>query len=79
MLYHGSPYGREAIDFMDSMCEKHGCTHHPLEVPHPGNEQQSQWLNIRKLKPDYVLLRGWGVMNPVAMQTAVRTGYPVAD
>lgn len=78
MLYHGSPYGREAIDFMDSMCEKHGCTHHPLEVPHPGNEQQSQWLNIRKLKPDYVLLRGWGVMNPVAMQTAVRTGYPVS-
>ncbi len=78
MLYHGSPYGREAIDFMDAMCEKHGCTHHPLEVPHPGNEQQSQWLNIRKLKPDYVLLRGWGVMNPVAMQTAVRTGYPVS-
>ena len=78
MLYHGSPYGREAIGFMDSMCEKHGCTHHPLEVPHPGNEQQSHWLNIRKLKPDYVLLRGWGVMNPVAMQTAVRTGYPVS-
>ncbi len=78
MLYHGSPYGREAIGFMDSMCEKHGCTHHPLEVPHPGNEQQSQWINIRKLKPDYVLLRGWGVMNPVAMQTAVRTGYPVS-
>ena len=78
MLYHGSPYGREAIVFMDAMCEKHGCTHHPLEVPHPGNEQQSQWINIRKLKPDYVLLRGWGVMNPVAMQTAVRTGYPVS-
>ena len=78
MLYHGSPYGREAIDFMDAMCDKWGCTHHPLEVPHPGNEQQSQWINIRKLKPDYVLLRGWGVMNPVAMQTAVRTGYPVS-
>lgn len=78
MLYHGSPYGREAINFMDSLCEKHGCTHHPLEVPPPGNEQQSQWLSIRKLKPHYVLLRGWGVMNPVAMQTAVRTGYPVS-
>jgi branched-chain amino acid transport system substrate-binding protein len=78
MLYHGSPYGREAIVFMDAMCEKHGCSHHPLEVPHPGNEQQAHWLNIRKLKPDYVLLRGWGVMNPVAMQTAVRTGYPVS-
>ena len=78
MLFHGSPYGREAIDFMDSMCEKWGCTHEEIEVPHPGNEQQSQWLKIRKMKPDYVLLRGWGVMNPVAMQTAKRMGYPVS-
>ncbi len=78
MLFHGSPYGREAIDFMDSMCEKWGCTHEAIEVPHPGNEQQSQWLKIRKSKPDYVLLRGWGVMNPVAMQTAKRMGYPVS-
>ena len=51
--------------------------HTAIEVPHPGNEQQSQWLKIRKMKPDYVLLRGWGVMNPVAMQTAVRTGFSV--
>jgi len=78
MLFHGSPYGREAISFMDSMCEKHGCTHEAIEVPHPGNEQQSQWLKIRKMKPDYVLLRGWGVMNPVAMQTAKRMGFPVS-
>jgi len=78
MLFHGSPYGREAISFMDSMCEKHGCTNEAIEVPHPGNEQQSQWLKIRKMKPDYVLLRGWGVMNPVAMQTAKRMGFPVS-
>jgi branched-chain amino acid transport system substrate-binding protein len=78
MLFHGSPYGREAIAFMDSMCEKHGCSHEAIEVPHPGNEQQSQWLKIRKSKPDYVLLRGWGVMNPVAMQTAKRMGFPVS-
>ena len=77
MLYHGSPYGREAIDFMDMLCEKHGCEHHAIEVPHPGNEQTSQWLKIRRMKPDYVLLRGWGVMNPVAMQTGVRMGFDI--
>ena len=44
MLFHGSPYGREAIMFMDMMCKKHGCEHTAIEVPHPGNEQQSQWL-----------------------------------
>jgi len=46
-------------------------------VPHPGNEQQSQWLTIRRAKPDFVVLRGWGVMNPVALKTAAKVGFPV--
>ncbi len=29
------------------------------------------------MKPDYVVLRGWGVMNPVALKTAQKTGFPV--
>lgn len=78
-LFHGSPYGREANEFLNSLGERYGFEHVPIEVPHPGNEQGSQWLKIRKLKPAYVFLRGWGVMNPVAMQTAVRTGYKVSN
>lgn len=77
-LYHGSPYGREANEFITGLGEIHGFKHEPIEVPHPGNEQGSQWLKIRKMKPAYVFLRGWGVMNPVAMQTAVRNGYSVS-
>ena len=76
-LHHGSPYGKEALDYMTAMGGEYGFEHVEIEVPHPGNEQQSQWLKIRKLKPDFVFLRGWGVMNPVAMQTASRMGYPV--
>ena len=76
-LFHGSPYGREANEFLTGLGEKYGFKHVPVEVPHPGNEQGSQWLKIRRMKPAYVFLRGWGVMNPVAMQTAVRNGYPV--
>ena len=45
-------------------------------MPHPGNEQQSQWLSIRRARPDYVVLRGWGVMNPVALKTAQKVGFP---
>ncbi|HYL24879.1 MAG TPA: ABC transporter substrate-binding protein, partial [Burkholderiales bacterium] len=47
-----------------------------LAVPHPGNEQQSQWLQIRQTKPDYVILWGWGVMNPTALKAAAKIGYP---
>lgn len=77
-LYHGSPYGREANEFLTALGEQYGFEHVPIEVPHPGNEQSAQWLKIRRLKPAFVFLRGWGVMNPVAMQTAVRNGYPVS-
>ncbi|MDB6078236.1 MAG: transporter permease [Akkermansiaceae bacterium] len=76
VLYHGSPYGKETIPIYDLLAEKYGFTVQQIEVPHPGNEQQAQWLTIRRIKPDYVILRGWGVMNPVALKTAQRNGFP---
>jgi branched-chain amino acid transport system substrate-binding protein len=76
-LYHGSPYGKETIPILDLYAKKQGFEITHLEVPHPGNEQQSQWLTIRRIKPDWVILRGWGVMNPVAIKTAAKTGFPV--
>jgi len=45
-------------------------------VPHPGNEQQSQWLQIRQIKPNWVILWGWGVMNPTAIKAAAKIGFP---
>jgi branched-chain amino acid transport system substrate-binding protein len=76
VLYHGSPYGKETIPIYDLLAQKYGFTVQQIEVPHPGNEQQSQWLTIRRAKPDYVVLRGWGVMNPVALKTAQKVGFP---
>lgn len=78
VLYHGSPYGKETIPIYDLLAKQFGFEVRQIEVPHPGNEQQSQWLAIRKAKPDYVVLRGWGVMNPVALKTAQKTGFPAS-
>ena len=75
-LYHGSAYGKETIPILDIQAKKYGFTVVHIEVPHPGNEQQSQWLQVRQLQPDWVILRGWGVMNPTALKTAQRVGYP---
>jgi branched-chain amino acid transport system substrate-binding protein len=75
VLYHGSPYGKETIPIYELLAEKYGFTVQQIEVPHPGNEQQSQWLTIRRAKPDYIVLRGWGVMNPVALKTAQKVGF----
>lgn len=76
-LYHGSPYGRVNLGLLDDLAKKYGFQNIKIEVPDPGAEQQSQWLQIRRIKPDFVFLRGWGIMNPVAIETAYRTGYPV--
>jgi branched-chain amino acid transport system substrate-binding protein len=76
VLYHGSPYGKETIPIYELLAQKYGFTVQQLEVPHPGNEQESQWLTIRRAKPAYVVLRGWGVMNPVAIKTAQKVGFP---
>ncbi len=75
-LYHGSPYGKETNEVLKILADKYGFALSLVEVPHPGNEQQSQWLNIRREKPDWVILRGWGVMNPVALKTAQKVGFP---
>lgn len=75
VLYHGSPYGKETIPIYALLAKQYGFELQQIEVPHPGNEQQAQWLTIRRIKPDYVILRGWGVMNPVALKTAKKTGF----
>jgi branched-chain amino acid transport system substrate-binding protein len=76
LLHHDSAYGKEPIPVLADLAKKYGYELTTIPVPHPGNEQQSQWLQIRQLRPDWVILWGWGVMNPVALKTAARVGYP---
>lgn len=78
LLHHDSAYGREPIPVLTDLAAKYGYELSAIPVPHPGNEQQPQWLQIRQLRPDWVILWGWGVMNPVALKSAARVGYPRA-
>ena len=75
-IYHDSAYGKETIPILDAQAKKYGFTVKHIPVPHPGNEQGSQWLQVRQIKPDWVILRGWGVMNPTALKAAAKIGYP---
>ncbi|WP_274631094.1 ABC transporter substrate-binding protein [Arvimicrobium flavum] len=76
LLYHDSPYGKEAIPILQKRAEMHGFELTMIPVTHPGVEQKSAWLQIRQGRPDYVLLWGWGVMNSTALKEAQATGYP---
>jgi branched-chain amino acid transport system substrate-binding protein len=75
-LYHDSAFGKEPLPVLEAQAQQYGFELIKIPVAHPGNEQQSQWLQIRQAKPDYVILWGWGVMNAVAIKTAQRNGFP---
>ena len=75
-IYHDSAYGKETIPVLDAQAKKYGFTVTHIAVPLPGNEQGAQWLQIRQIKPDWVILRGWGVMNPTALKAAAKVGFP---
>jgi branched-chain amino acid transport system substrate-binding protein len=75
-IYHDSAYGKETIPVLDAQAKKYGFVISHIAVPHPGNEQQAQWLQVRQIKPDWVILRGYGVMNPVALKAAAKIGFP---
>jgi branched-chain amino acid transport system substrate-binding protein len=75
LVYHNSAYGKEPIRTLQNLAEKHGFDFKEVPVDHPGQEQKSQWLQIRRDKPDYVIMYGWGVMNQVAIQEAVNIRF----
>ncbi|MZR11895.1 ABC transporter substrate-binding protein [Maritimibacter sp. DP07] len=79
LVYHNSAYGKEPIRTLEELSEKHGYELTTLPVDHPGQEQKSQWLQIRRDRPDYVIMWGWGVMNQVAIQEAVNIRFPMEN
>ncbi|MFT5065426.1 MAG: branched-chain amino acid transport system substrate-binding protein, partial [Reinekea sp.] len=79
LVYHNSAYGKEPIRTLENLSAQHGFELTQLAVDHPGQEQKSQWLQIRRERPDYVLMWGWGVMNQVAVQEAANISFPMEN
>ena len=76
-VYLESAYGKETIPVLDEQAKRFGFTVQHFAVASPGLDQKAVWLQIaRQMKADWVILRGWGVMNPAALKEAERVGYP---
>jgi branched-chain amino acid transport system substrate-binding protein len=75
-LYHDSAYGKEPLPVLEEQARQYGFELIKIPIAPPGNDQQSQWLQIRQANPDHVILWGFGVMNAVAIKTAQRNGFP---
>ena len=79
LVYHISGYGKEPIRTLEVLSKKHNFELMLLPVDHPGQEQKSQWLQIRRERPDYIFMWGWGVMNSVAIQEAANIRFPMEN
>ena len=77
-IFLDAGYGREPIPLLEQMASDMGFE--LMQYPVPGKEMQnqsSQWLNIRRDKPDYMIMWGWGAMNPTAVKEATKIRYPM--
>lgn len=72
-----APFGREPIPVLEALAREHGFTLRTYPIaPAEMQNQSSQWLAIRRDRVDWVLIQGWGAMNPTAVREAGRSGFP---
>jgi len=77
-IYLDVGYGNEPIPVLDKLAADMGFSvaKFPIGVKEMQN-QSSQWLNVRKEKPDWMIMWGWGAMNPTAVKEAAKIRFPM--
>ncbi len=77
-IYLDVGYGKEPIPLLDQLAEEMGFTvvKFPVGVKEMQN-QSSHWLNVRKERPDWMIMWGWGAMNATAIKEAAKIRYPM--
>ncbi|WP_323766362.1 ABC transporter substrate-binding protein [Marinovum sp.] len=79
-LHLDHPYGKEPLPLFEQMAADKGFELVPIPVGLKEMQNQSaQWLQIRRERPDYVVMWGWGAMNAGAITEAVKTKFPMEN
>jgi len=77
-IFFDGAYGREPIPLLEKFAKEYGFNTKLYPVPVAEMQNQgAQWLNVRRDRPDYVVLWGWGAMNPTAIREAAKINYPM--
>ncbi|MEM8750353.1 MAG: ABC transporter substrate-binding protein [Pseudomonadota bacterium] len=77
-IYLDAGYGKEPIPLLDKLAPELGFewVGFPVGVKEMQN-QGSQWLNVRKERPDWMIMWGWGAMNATAVKEAAKIRFPL--
>ncbi len=77
-IFFDGGYGREPLPLLEQFAKDYGFTIKLYPVPPAEMQNQSGlWLSVRRDKPDWMVMWGWGAMNPTAVKEAAKINYPL--
>ncbi len=77
-IFFDGGYGREPIPLLEQFSKDYGFTAKLYPVPAAEMQNQSGlWLNVRRDRPAYMIMWGWGAMNPTAVKEAAKINFPM--
>src|SRR5215831_9531545 len=77
-IFFDGGYGREPIPLLEQFAKDLGFEAKLYPVPVADMQNQSGlWLNVRRDRPAYMIMWGWGAMNPTAIKEAAKINFPM--
>ena len=77
-LYFDAAFGREALPFFQAEAKTAGFDLRLYPVaPADMQNQSAKWLDVRRDRPDFLIMYGWGAMNAAAIKEAVKANFPM--
>jgi branched-chain amino acid transport system substrate-binding protein len=75
-IFFDGGYGREPIPLLEEFAKEYGFTAKLYPVPVAEMQNQSGlWLNVRRDRPSWMIMWGWGAMNPTAVKEAAKINF----
>src|SRR5262244_1079208 len=77
-IFFEGGYGREPIPLLEQFAKDYGfeVKMYPVTVQEM-QTQSAQWLSVRRDRPAWMIMWGWGAMNPTAVKEAAKINYPM--
>src|SRR5690606_23605257 len=69
-----SPFGKEPIALLEALVEPRGFKLQTFPYPVPGTEQAATWTEVRRFRPDAVIIWGAGPGQAVSIRGAISNG-----
>ena len=78
LVHLDAPYGKEPIPLLEALAKDYGFTSSSIRFPaRRCRTRASLWLDVRRDRPDWIYLQGWGAMNPTAIKEAAKISFPM--